>query len=158
MSEDRDSERSLDQSAVDRFIISRIDSVPHLEALLLLWRSRPVPRAASAASASQAHPAAFSSAPESGLWSIEQIAHRLWVAPESARTVLLDLKNSQLIAEAKPETRYYYKSDPELDPLLQAVDATYAREMIRISNMIHSKGSAAVRDFARAFRFKKDQE
>jgi hypothetical protein len=36
------------------------------------------------------------------------------------------------------------------------VDATYRRELVRISSMIHSKPSPAVRQFARAFRLKKD--
>ena len=96
---------------------------------------------------------------EPGFWSAEQIAKRLWVGPEAARTIPLDLRHNQLIAaEAKPEERYYYKSEPESDRVLRALEMSYAREMIRISNLIHSKGSAAIRDFARAFRFKKEQE
>jgi hypothetical protein len=41
--------------------------------------------------------------------------------------------------------------------LLEAVDAIYRKDVVRISSMIHSKGSAGVREFARAFRIKKDK-
>ncbi len=42
--------------------------------------------------------------------------------------------------------------------LLQEVDAVYRKEVVRISSMIHSKAPAGLRDFARAFRIKKDKE
>jgi hypothetical protein len=36
------------------------------------------------------------------------------------------------------------------------VEKTYRRELLRISRMIHSKAPSSVREFARAFKFKKD--
>ena len=48
---------SQQKTNVDRFIMNRMDTVPHLEALLLLWRERP------------------------RLWSVESVAERLWVKP-----------------------------------------------------------------------------
>ena len=41
---------------------------------------------------------------------------------------------------------------------MAAVDTTYRRELIRVSRLIHSKPSAAVREFARAFRLKKERD
>jgi hypothetical protein len=38
------------------------------------------------------------------------------------------------------------------------VDTAYRREIVRISTMLHSKTSPSVREFARAFRFKKDRD
>jgi DNA-binding MarR family transcriptional regulator len=137
MNEDRDSGNSDERNEIDRFITNRIDSVPHLEALLLLWRSRS----------------------EETVWSGEALARRLWVQPSVAKNILKDLERDQLIAAAaKGDDQYHYHSEADLDRLLEAVEKAYAREMVRISTMIHLKGSAAIRDFARAFRFKKEQE
>jgi len=51
-----------------------------------------------------------------------------------------------------------YSYDPAFrhSNLMEEVDRTYRRELVRISRMIHSKASPAVREFARAFKFKKD--
>jgi hypothetical protein len=121
--------------SVDRFLRDQIDTVPHLEALLLLWNSRPK------------------------AWTVVDMANALFLAPQSAREILGDLVRQRLIAPV-PETgeSYRYEPEPEKDQLLASVDSTYRRELVRISVMIHSKPSAAVRAFARAFRIKKDQE
>jgi predicted ArsR family transcriptional regulator len=123
------------QIAVEQFILDQIDSVPHLEALLLLWSNRPK------------------------AWPSDELAKRLYVKPENARSILQDLVRLRLIVfEAGPPEQYFCEQKSERDDLLESVDNTYRRELIRISNMIHSKPSAAVRDFARAFRFTKERE
>jgi DNA-binding transcriptional regulator YhcF (GntR family) len=153
MNKERVPDSTEERNLADRFIINRIDSVPHLEALLLLWRSR------SEEQASEIPQDRAAGNPPTGIWSAEQLAKRLWIAPDAARNILRELERDQLIvATARGEERYCYQSEPERDRALQAVETAYAREMIRISNMIHSKASAAVRDFARAFRFTKEQE
>ena len=120
---------------VDRFVLDHIDTVPHLEALLLLWNNRPK------------------------RWSGEDMAKGLFLAPESAQEILDDLVRQRLIGAAPDELAiYWYESDPNRDRLIASVDATYRRELIRLSRLIHSKPSAAVREFARAFRLKKDRE
>jgi len=45
-----------------------------------------------------------------------------------------------------------------LDALMLQVEVAYRNELIRISRMIHAKAPAAVREFARAFRFKKERD
>lgn len=119
---------------VDRFITEEIDSVPHLEALLLVWRRRP------------------------GTWLADDMAQMLYVPPQSAERLLQDLAQRGLVAMIPGEpARYAYQSvSSEEDSLLEAIDITYRRELVRISNMIHSKAPAAVREFARAFRFTRD--
>ena len=120
---------------VDQFLQAQIDTVPHLEALLLLWNS---------------HPKA---------WTVGDMASGLFLAPEAAREILGDLvRQSLIVASPGPEEIYRYESEPEKDKLIRTVDAAYRRELIRISRLIHSKPSAAVREFARAFRIKKDRE
>ncbi len=124
------------QNEVDSFIAEEIDTVPHLEALLLIWNSRPQP------------------------WTLENLAQRLYAPADSVAVVLDDLMRRGFVARV-PSTpagyRYESVSD-EKDRLLSDVDATYRRELIRISNMIHSKPSASLRAFARAFRLKPEQK
>jgi DNA-binding MarR family transcriptional regulator len=119
---------------VDRFITEEIDSVPHLEALLLVWRRRP------------------------RTWLADDMAQMLYVPRQNAERLLQDLAQRGLVAMTPGEpARYAYESvSSEEDRLLEAIDVTYRRELVRISNMIHSKAPAAVREFARAFRFTRD--
>lgn len=124
------------QNDVDVFILEKIDSVPHLEALLLVWNQRP--RA----------------------WSVDDIAKALYIHADIARRILDDLALRGLIAVVQntPSQYFYETKSREGDQLMQAVDRTYRRELVRISTMIHAKASPALRDFARAFRFTKDKE
>ena len=119
-----------------QFIAENIDSVPHLEALILLWNSRPVS------------------------WSLAELASRLYVNPERAHQILNDLTRLQLIRQVEgPQPRFcYFAPNSEQDALMQDVDSIYRKDLVRVSNMIHSKESSPVREFARAFRFRKDPE
>jgi predicted ArsR family transcriptional regulator len=123
------------QDEVLQFIALEIDSVPELEALLLLWQQRP--RA----------------------WSAEEVAKRLYIAADDARTVLLDLKRKDLIsASAGLPDSYQYDSDSkDRDRIIGRTEEVYRRQLVRISTMIHSKPSSAIRDFARAFRFTREK-
>jgi DNA-binding MarR family transcriptional regulator len=123
------------QREVDEFILRRIESVPHLEALLLLWTNRPRE------------------------WTVDDMAKALYVRPDMAQAILEDLVQRELIAAVGNQSnRYVYAvhSDDQ-NKLMQAVDRTYRHELVRISTMIHSKASA-LHDFARAFRFTKDKD
>ena len=121
-------------SDIDRFILEVIDTVPHLEGLLLLWRSAPKP------------------------WTAEDIARQLYVSPNQAGSLLDDLLRRGLISRGTNGQSFFYDSSSEpRNCLIRAVDITYRRELIRISGMIHSKPSAGVRAFADAFRFRKDK-
>lgn len=121
---------------VDEFILEQIDTVPHLEALLLLWNRRPKQ------------------------WTVEEMASALYVSSGVARSILQALtRRGLLIAERETSECYCFKSlSGKRDGLIQAVDATYRRDLIRISRMIHSKAAPGVREFAQAFRFTKDRE
>ncbi|MEO8657363.1 MAG: hypothetical protein ABI693_02790 [Bryobacteraceae bacterium] len=127
-------EDSPKRADIDRFIQDRVESVPHLEALLLLWRERPKN------------------------WSADTLTERLWVGPEAARAILRDLARENLIIAVADLEEYRYESDPEKDRLLSALSEFYRQDLVGISTMIHLKSSPAVREFARAFRLKKEQE
>jgi hypothetical protein len=122
-----------EQSEVDRFIMDRIDTVPHLEALLLIWRDQ-----------TQAS-------------SVERLAKQLWVKPDIAKSILQDLARDGFLDTRKESGEYRYRSDPAHDGLIDLLNDVYQKELIRVSTMIHSKPSAAVREFARAFRLKKEE-
>jgi hypothetical protein len=115
---------------VDRFILDQIDTVPHIEALLILWRGRP------------RH------------LSIEELAALLYLPPERTRQLLTDLEQRALVVST--EQGWTYNPAHPHDPLMEDVDRTWRQELVRVSNMIHSKASPSVREFARAFRFRKD--
>lgn len=122
------------RKAVDQFIINEIDSVPHLEALLLVWNSRPKQ------------------------WTVDEMAKALYVSSPTAQAILQELARRGLIAaDANPERFGFSSASAETETLMGAVDEIYRRELVRISQMIHAKAPAAVREFARAFRFTKEK-
>jgi predicted ArsR family transcriptional regulator len=122
-------------AAVIRFILDQIESVPNLEALLLLRDTRPQK------------------------WTISDLSKRLYISRDAARGLLEDLIHRGLIHRDADGTAYFYQAaSEEQDQLIGLVDETYRRQLVRISQLIHSKPSAAVRDFARAFRFTKKDE
>lgn len=115
-----------------RFILNRIDSVSHMEALLLLWDS-----------------------PEKA-WTEAEIAARVYVSVDAARAILQDLVGRRL-ATIRGDSSAGYLYDSAWDPTgaeMAAVARTYRQQLVRVASLIHSKGSPALRDFARAFQFK----
>jgi hypothetical protein len=119
---------------VDRFIAEQIDTVPHLEALLLLWNSRPK------------------------AWTVEEMAHALYVSAGMAEIILQELALKNLIHDAGSSLKTYAYQSSERDPFMAQVDLTYRRDLIRVTRMIHAKTPSAIQEFARAFRFTKDKE
>lgn len=118
------------------FIQANIDSVPHLETVILLWNCRPAP------------------------CSPEELAARLYISADKVNKLLRDLIRLQLVqvAEGSPAGYAYYSSSASQDDLIRRLESTYRHDLIRISNMIHLKASSPVREFARAFRIKKEQD
>jgi hypothetical protein len=123
-------QQNVDRAQVDKFILEEIDTVPHLEALLLLWNTRPK------------------------VWSVDEMEKSLYVSTEATQAILADLKQRGLATEHS--SAYSYNTDFAYETLIREVDKTYRRELLRISRMIHSKAPSSVREFARAFRFTKD--
>ncbi|HTQ35437.1 MAG TPA: hypothetical protein VMH77_00220 [Steroidobacteraceae bacterium] len=118
-----------------RFIERRIDSVPHLEALLLLWEN----------------PAQS--------WAAADIAARVYIGTEQAGKVLADLaRNGLIMAAPAAAERHVYNSAWDESQLMEKVAAAYRRHIVHVSGLIHAKAaSQAVREFARAFQFKPEE-
>lgn len=93
-------------------------------------------------------------------WTIEELSARLYVTVDQADDVLRDLIRLELAAEAseQPSTFVYSSRSPEQEELVRRIDAAYRHDLVRISTMIHAKISSQVREFARAFRFRKDRK
>lgn len=118
-----------------RFITDEIDTVPHLEALLLVWESAPA------------------------AWSADDIAARTYVRPEVAAKILSDLEGKAFVQKtaAQPQ-RYCYDAVRDRDAqLVPRVSAVYRRHLIPVAKMIHAKGSPSVRAFAEAFNVRKER-
>lgn len=117
---------------VERFLLDSIDTVPHLEALLLLFQSPAI------------------------VWSVQDLAARIYVNEKQATAILEDLARRSLIARIEPPpTRYQYVSPSQgQNELLDKVALSYRTQLVQVTRFIHSNASGSVRDFARAFRLK----
>ena len=115
-----------------QFIAERIDSVPQLEALLLLWENT------------------------QRSWTDEEVAARIYVSRAVAAQILLSLQRQNLVTSESA----HYQYNPQWDPTGQVmpdVAAAYRRHLVQLATFIHSRASTAVREFARAFDLKKDR-
>lgn len=119
---------------IERFIRDELDSVPQLEALLLFWRQNPRE------------------------WTADEMARELYASSDVAHNVLSTLVHRGLLAQRLPEPARYrlVLESEERRALLDGLHTMYRNELVRVSNLIHSNASPGLRDFARAFRFKKD--
>lgn len=119
---------------VKRFILKSIVSVPYLEALLLLRAS-----------------------PDSQ-WTADQVAKRLYISYAATTAILGQLHESGFIEQTGPnEATYRYA--PQTDEQRSIVDDVanaYARHLIDVTNLIHSRSGTNAQKFADAFRFRKD--
>lgn len=116
---------------VDHFILETINTVPELEALLLLWNKQP--RA----------------------WQAGELAAALYISSDETQDILDALLRRALVV-LSDLGEYSFRPGPH-DMMIGAVEQTYRRELIRISRMIHAKAPSSVRQFARAFMFRKDR-
>jgi hypothetical protein len=116
-----------------RFIEERIDTVPELEALLMM--------------AAQAHS-----------WSVQDIAARTYVSLENARGILDSLQRRRLITREGASGRFVFDpADVQDRALVASVAQAYQSNLSLVAKLIHDKASGAIREFARAFDMKKDQ-
>jgi DNA-binding IscR family transcriptional regulator len=115
-----------------QFLTDHIDSVPHLEALLLLWEN------------------------PTTIWQENEIAARIYVRPETAADIVRSFVRRGFV-RAEPEGGYRYESRWDQRNTMATVANAYRQNLIPVSTFIHSKASSSVREFARAFEFKRDR-
>jgi hypothetical protein len=115
-----------------RFILTSIPSVPYLEAVLLL-RAEPHRQ-----------------------WTAGDVARRLYLPEAQAGGLLQDLQSAGVAAaDAQGAMRYAPVSD-ELAAVLDELAAQYSAHLVVITDLIHSRTDKKARQFADAFRFRKD--
>ena len=113
------------------FILRFIDSVAHLEALLLL----------------RANPQTS--------WDVPTVAKRLYTSEEQASEVLAQLCVEGLIS--RESDLYRYAGQPaESLAMIDRLAQYYSKQLIPITNLIHGK-PRRIRQFADAFKFRKDR-
>jgi DNA-binding IclR family transcriptional regulator len=117
-----------------RFIEDRIDTVPQIEILLLLWENR------------------------GGTYTAGQLAARTFLSEDATIEVLKELQRRKFVTASADGSLYAYDSawDPAGE-FMARVAATYRQHLVRVATLIHAKASPAVREFARAFAPKKEK-
>jgi hypothetical protein len=91
-----------------QFIFENIESVAQLEALVLLWNSRPVG------------------------WTPEHLSSRLYMPPERALGIMRRLSRLKFISEIpEPPKRFHYlQLSPECDEMLGQIDMVYRQDPV----------------------------
>jgi hypothetical protein len=115
-------------AAVLSFIDERIDSVPQLEALLMM---KDEPQRA---------------------WTAADVAARTYVPLAEAARVLEALHRRALISPVRTGEGFSIAlGDGRQRQLIDEVARTYRANLTRIATIIHEKPSASLKEFARAF-------
>jgi hypothetical protein len=119
---------------VQRFILDRIDSIGHLECLLLL-RGSP-----------------------DDWWDEGRIAERLYISVKDCRPITIGLYTAGLLVRDKTEKGYRYRYCPSRGDFREMVDRLayyYSRHVVPISNLVHLKPRSRIEEFSRAFDMEK---
>lgn len=115
---------------IREFIDKHIDSVAQLEALLLLRREPEV------------------------AWDPVSTAGRLYVPPEEAADLLKKLTADGFLIDNAGRYRFGCKT-PEAEMLINRLAQLYARHLIPVTKLIHSKPDR-IRQFADAFKLRRE--
>jgi hypothetical protein len=120
---------------VREFVVRNIDSVPQLEALLLLRSTMGQP------------------------WQPSSVAERLYIQPRTAADLLRGLHERELImlTDAAAPAYKYGPATGELVRLVEELAIAYGRQLVAVTQLIHSKSSSAVQGFADAFRLRQEE-
>lgn len=116
-----------------RFIEERIDSIPQLETLLMMSRE------------------------ENREWQVSEVAARNYISEPLAAETLDVLRRRGLVAEIESHRFRYQPASPEICEGVAQLARSYQSNLSRITMFIHSKPSASIKEFARAFDLKKDR-
>jgi hypothetical protein len=116
-----------------RFIEECIDSVPQLEALLIMFDD------------------------PGGRWSVADISARTYISHADAVRLLDRLARRELVHSADSGSHFRISlPDEARRALLDEVARTYRANLTHIATFIHRKPPASVKEFARAFDLKRE--
>jgi hypothetical protein len=122
---------------VARFILTSITSVPYLEAMLLLRNAPDV------------------------IWDAKKVAQRLYMSEKASSQLLGELHAADVVAlvvlaEQDAQAFRYSPGSEEMRQLIDRLADAYARHLVPVSNLIHSKISKKAQQFADAFKLRKE--
>ncbi|HVE53865.1 MAG TPA: hypothetical protein VNB23_10840 [Ramlibacter sp.] len=117
---------------VRRFLLTSVPSVPYLEALLLL-RAEP-----------------------ERVWDSFGVAGRLYIGEGQAQELLRMLAAAGVAREDGPGRFTYTPAGAELQRTLEALADTYSKNLVGVTDLIHSRVDKRAHQFAGAFRIRKD--
>jgi hypothetical protein len=118
---------------IRQFILRCIDSVAQLEALLLL-RANPQEN-----------------------WNTVSISKRLYISEQETAPLLTNLCDQGLVVLNELTEVIYQPASAELSQMVDSLAAIYARHLVPVTNLIHSKPRSRMQEFADAFRLRKDE-
>jgi DNA-binding IclR family transcriptional regulator len=117
-----------------RFILTSVPSVPFVEAMLL-----------------------FLARTDAAL-SVDEIARRLYMPRAAAAQVIDALREAHIVAPdpQQGDACRFSPASPELEQMLRELAALYSRDLIGVTDLIHSRTARRAQQFADAFRIRKD--
>jgi hypothetical protein len=119
---------------VKAFLLRHIDAIAQLEALLLLRANAEL------------------------AWSADTLAKRLYIPVQEKAELLARLCADGFLAalDSQPLLYQYHCTSSEQAHMVDQVAELYARYLIPVTHLIHSKPRTRVQAFADAFRLRKD--
>lgn len=119
---------------VKRFVLVSIPSIPYLEAMLLLRGD------------------------EQHLWDSKLVAQRLYMSEKAVTELLVELHAAGILDSTGDETEAYcYRpATEELRSMIDRLADVYAKNLVDVTNLVHSKTGKKAQQFADAFKWRKD--
>jgi hypothetical protein len=90
------------------------------------------------------------------MWSIEALTRELRASPLIVREAVGAFRTAGLIAEDEKGDVRYAPASPYLENLVTDIAAEYAKRPLTVAREIYAADAAQIKNFADAFRFRKD--
>lgn len=121
---------------IRRFILTSIDTVPHLEALLLLRYDEKVE------------------------WDSKAMSQRLYISEKRTVELLEDLLAAGFAAvkRTSPDLYYYSPVSEDLRNMVSRLAEVYAKRLVEVTNLIHSNISKRAQQFGDAFKWQNEKD
>jgi hypothetical protein len=116
---------------IRRFVLKHIHSIAEMEALVMMVKE------------------------PSTAWNEQLASARLYIPPAEAGRVLNRLVAHGL-AEKRGQAYHQACRSPQDAATVEALVALYAAQLIPITNLIHSRHSSRIQEFAEAFQLRKE--
>ena len=115
-----------------RFLLTSVPSVPFVEAMLIYRAARGQPLA------------------------VPDLARRLYLGEKAAADLVRQLLEAGIVAPGESPDTHRYAAAGELDARLDMLANFYRTHLVDVTDVIHSRTARRARQFADAFKFRKD--